>query len=249
MGAFFASFLVLMMVDSDLFFFRCLSFLHQHDTEIPFECVFTLISHFYNGGIQLWDRYDQFNLAYTQLTSGVYTLSNMITAGAYILFSGVFEYPGEALHAFHTIVWHGSNILIRTLGGFLLLRLFTQKRWIIFVSLIYLNSLLTNEMYQGLLTNNLYSYLPLILFFILKLFDSFRLNHFLALLLIGTIAVANSPLFALGYFYLVVHYFLIDGIIFLSYSFFSNFLYSFRYPLILSSILNLFIGDFFRVFL
>src|SRR3989344_1957576 len=212
--AFLLSFLAMMIVHPDLLLFKRLSFLYANDTDLPLGSSFALISQFYHGGIQLWDRYDHLNFAYTQLSAGIYTLSNTITAAVYVFFSWLFKYPAEAMHHFHTIVWHGANMLIRTLGGFLLLRRFTQKPWVILLSLVYLNTLLTNAVYQALMTNNLYSYLPLLLFFILKFFDSFSLNDFLVMLVMGVIIVANSPLFALGYFYLVVHYFLIAILIF-----------------------------------
>lgn len=207
--AFASSFLAAMIVHPTLLLFRQFCVLYQHDTVIPLQNCFNLVSQFHQGGIQLWDRYDHFNLAYTQLTSGIYTFSNLITAGIYILFSWVCKCPGEAMLNFYTIVWHGSNILLRTVGGFLLLSQFTRKPWVILFSLICLNTLLTSELYQGLLTNNLYSYLPLLLYFILRFFNTLKLNDFLAMLVVGTIAVVNSPLFALGYFYLIVHFFLI----------------------------------------
>lgn len=191
--------------------------MHQHDVEIPRESTAILVSHLSHGGIQLWDRYDQFNLAYTQLTSGVYTLSNLFTAVGYFLLLPFFKYPGEAFHTFHSVVWHGSNMLIRTIGGFLLLRQFTSRPWVIVLSLVYLNTLLTSGIYCGLLTNNLYSYLPLVLFFIIRFFTSLKMDDFLAFLIVASIVVANSPLFALGYFYLVVHFFLFSYGLYLLY--------------------------------
>lgn len=205
--AFFASLLIMMLLDPDLLFFQRLGFTLVHDSELPREHTFGLISNFYHGGIQLWDPYDQVNYAYSQMSSGVYTISNSLTAILYLIFAPFFDYPGEMQHSFHALVWHGINMLIRTVGGFLLVRRFTDRPWVILISIVYLNSLLTNELYSGLLTNNLYSYLPLLLFFILRFFDEFCLNDFLAIILLGTIIVAGSPLFALGYFYMVVHLF------------------------------------------
>lgn len=208
------SYLVMMVVDPELFAFHRRGFMLAHDTELPIENIFSLISNFFNGGIQLWDPYDQMNYAYTQLSSGIYTLSNILTAALYIIVYPFLDYPGETLYSFHIIVWHGINMAIRTIGGFLLLRRFTANPWIILISIVYLNSLLTNEVYMGLLTNNLYSYLPLLLFFIIRFFDEYRLNDFLAALVVMTLAVADSPLFGLGYFYMVVHFFIVCCLIY-----------------------------------
>lgn len=212
--SFFISFLIMTIVNPDLFLWHKIGFLKEHDSELPLQNTVSLISNFFNGGIQLWDPYDQMNYAYTQLSSGIYTLSNILTAFLYIVAYPFLDYPGEVLHSFHSVVWHGINMLIRTIGGFLLLRRFTNQPWIILISIIYLNSLLTSEIYMGLLTNNLYSYLPLLLFFIIRFFDHYSLNDFLAALVVMVIAIAGSPLFALGYFYMVVHFFILCMVVY-----------------------------------
>ncbi|MFA5088560.1 MAG: hypothetical protein WC552_05950, partial [Candidatus Omnitrophota bacterium] len=145
-----------------------MSFLWQHDTEIPYQNTFTLISFYQQGGIQLWNRYDQMSYVFAHLTTGLYTLTHIFLAFIYILFSPLIKYPGEAFHAWYSIGFHGFTIFLRTFGGYLLLRRFTTHRGVIFAALIYLNSFLSVPMYFGMDTNNIFSLLPLLLYFLLK---------------------------------------------------------------------------------
>jgi len=208
-----ASYLVMGMVYPDLLIHHKILLSHQHDTEIPLLNTFALISHFYQGGIQLWDRFDQMTYSYFHLGTGFYTVSNILTAAVYIFLAPFIEYPGEALQSIHTIGFHAFTIIIRTAGGYLLLRRFSSNQLFIFISLIYLNTLLSIPMYLGLLTNNLYSLFPLLAYFMMRFFESFKLNDFLAGVLVMTLGVATSPLMALGYYYQAIHSLLLVGLI------------------------------------
>lgn len=207
-----ASYLLMAMVYPDLLIHHIIYFSQSHDTEVPFLSAFTLISNYYNGGIQLWNPYDQMTYFYHHLTNGMYTIASIITAAAYILLASFFEYPGEAFQSIHSICFHSTTILIRTIGGYLLLRRFKVNPVLIFASLIYLNTFLVNKETLGFLVTNLYSFLPLLLYFMLRFFEGFRLNDFLASLIVMTLAVANSPLLALGYFYQAVHFYMLFGL-------------------------------------
>ncbi len=196
------------------FIFGDVRFLGNHDTEIPFQNTFALVSQFLNGGIQLFDRFDQINYAYAHLTTGFYTIINVVVAFLYTLCSSFFAFPGEAFHHFYSVVFYALTIALRCVGGYLLLRRWTDNWWVIMASLVCFNTLLSSQMMNnGIFTNNLYSYLPLLLYFLLRFFEFYKLNDFLAFLLVMTIAVANSPLFALGYFYPVVHGFILAAVV------------------------------------
>ncbi|MDC1153176.1 YfhO family protein [Nitrospinaceae bacterium] len=207
-----ASYFTMAMIYPDLLIHHNIYFMHQHDTEVPFLSVFTLISNYYNGGIQLWNPYDQMTYFFYHLSTGLYTIANITTAAIYILLAPFIEYPGEAFQSIYAVGFHGTTILIRTIGGYLLLRRLKISPVFIFVSLIYLNTLLSSLNYLGLLTNNLYSFFPLLAYFMLRFFEGCRLNDFLASLVVMTLAVANSPLLALGYFYQAVHFYILVGL-------------------------------------
>ena len=207
-----ASFSIMAMVYPDLLIHHKIYFLHQHDTEAPFLRAFTLISNYYNGGIQLWDPYDQMTYSFYHLSVGFYTIASITTAAAYILLAPFIEYPGEAFQSIFTVSFHVVTILIRTIGGYLLLKRFKISPVFIFASLIYLNTFLSSTNYLGFLANNLYSFLPLLMYFMLRFFEGGRLNDFLASLVMMTLATANSPLLALGYFYQGVHFYMLVGL-------------------------------------
>ncbi len=208
LGAWLASMLASMIFFPELFLRRTQSYIHQHDYQIPYENTFILASQFFHG-TQLFDRYDQINYAYNHLTCGLYTLVNFVVAGIYVILSPFFKDPGAGFHAVYTYGYFGLCALIRTLGGYLLVRKFSKDPIAIWVSLFYLNTLLSVPYWLGILTNNLYAYFPLLMYLILELIERFSLSNFLALALAFTIAVANSPLLGLGYFYQPVHFFLL----------------------------------------
>ena len=125
----FASIVLMALVYPDLLVFHKIVLSHQHDTEIPLLNTFALISHYFNGGVQLWNRYDHMSFSFTQLSSGYYTLANLFTAAIYLFFSPIIERPGEFLQSVHSLGYHAASILMRTIGGYLLLRRFFSICW------------------------------------------------------------------------------------------------------------------------
>ena len=204
-----SSLIIMGLVFPDLLIHLKMVFVHQHDTEIPYEGVFALVSHYYQGGIQLWNRFDQSSYGFFHITAGLYTLANLMTTIAYIFISPFFDSPSQAFQSIHSVGFHAAAIFIRTVGGYLLLRRLCANPLIIFISLIYLNTLLSSEHYLGYVVNSYYSMLPLLVYFILRFFESFRLKEFLGAFTTMTLTVASCPLLALGYFYQAIHFFLI----------------------------------------
>ena len=211
LGVFLASFVILSFLYPDLWFFHTRRLLIAHETESPWESTFILVSHFFHGGIQLWDRFDQMSNAYFVLSFGVYGVVNIITAFIFIIFSPFFSHPAQALYHTHLVFFYGLTCLIRTIGGYVLLRKLVSNKAVIFISLIYLNTLLTSYMMTpGIVTQAGYSFLPLLLYYILCFFEDFRLRTFLLAGLVMTLCFVSSPLFTLGYFYQVVHFFILS---------------------------------------
>lgn len=206
------SFLVAALIAPDLFLFRHISFMAAHDSESPFHNTFALINQWANGGFGIYNRFDQSSLAFAHTTSGVYTVSNVITAFLYMLFAPFLSSQSEGYQSVYILGFHGVNMLLRTVGGYLLLSRYDLHKGVMVVSLVVLNTLLSLAIYQGLLTNNLYSYFPLILFFILGFADKGKLEDLLAAIVVFSIAVANSAIIALGYFYEPVHFFILSAL-------------------------------------
>ena len=197
---------------SDLFWLRDQSFMWHHDAEIPFENTWSIISFFFQGGIQLFDPFDGFNIAYSHLSSGFFTVANVITAFIYMLFYPLYHAPGHAYHDCFSVIFHAVTMCIRTVGGYLLLRRMGLDRLVIVVALVALNTFLSSTMYFGLLTDNLYSYFPLLAYFILNYFEYYRSRDLAAAFFVFVICVANSPFFALGYFYEPVHFLIVSAL-------------------------------------
>ncbi|MBT5548933.1 MAG: hypothetical protein HOJ79_00505, partial [Nitrospina sp.] len=139
-----SSLIIMGLVFPDLLIHLKMVFVHQHDTEIPYEGVFALVSHYYQGGIQLWNRFDQSSYGFFHITAGLYTLANLMTTIAYIFISPFFDSPSQAFQSIHSVGFHAAAIFIRTVGGYLLLRRLCANPLIIFISLIYLNTLLSS---------------------------------------------------------------------------------------------------------
>ncbi|MBL8012723.1 MAG: YfhO family protein [Candidatus Omnitrophica bacterium] len=208
------SFVVVACLFPDLLIHRSNHLMYTHDLCMPLEDTFILVSQFFHGGLALWDRFDQMNFAYAHLTGGFYTVVNFVVAGIYILVSKFLPYPGEVFHSVYTLCFHAVTIFIRTSGGYLLLRHFCRRQGIVFISLVIFNTLLSSFMYTGLFANNLYSYFPLMIYFVIRIFDRRRWDDVLVFIVLMMICVANSALFALSYFYDVVHFFILCAILF-----------------------------------
>jgi len=179
-----------------------------HETQIPLESTYALVSQFFHGGIQLWDRYDEVNNAYFVFTNGIYGVANILTALIFIVLSPFFAHPGEALYHVHMLFFYGITGLVRTIGGYLLLRKLTSDKAVIFVSLLCLNTILTSYMMApGIMSNGTYSFLPLLMYTLLCFFEDPRLRSFLMFVVVMCLCLVSSPYFALGYQYEVVHFF------------------------------------------
>ena len=210
LGSFFASFILLSILYPDLWFYHTRRVLAPNDISIPFESTFMLVSQFFHGGVQLWDRFDQVNNAYFVSTNGIYGVVNILTALIYCVLSPFFSHPGMALYHTHVFIFYSLTCLIRIIGGYLLLRKFISHQGVLFIALLYLNTILTSFMMTpGLSTQCIYSFLPLVLYFILCFFEDLRLRSFLGVVLSIVLCFINSPYNTLGYFYQVIHIFIL----------------------------------------
>ena len=211
LGVFSATGIILSFLYPDLWFFHNRRVLISHEILIPWESTYILVAHFFHGGIQLWDRFDQVNNAFAVLSNGVYGVVNVITAFIFIVISPFLPHPGQVLYHTHLFLYYTLTCLIRTIGGYVLLRKLVTNQWVIVISLIYLNTILTSYiMTPGIVTQGVYSFFPLLLYFILCFFEDLRLKTFLLTLMVMTLAFVTSPLFSLGYFYQVVHFFILS---------------------------------------
>jgi len=211
LGVFLASFVIQSFLYPDLCFYLTRRLGTSHETQIPLESTFILVSHFFHGGIQLWDRFDQMNNAFFVSINGIYGVANIITAFIFIIFSPFFSHPAEALYHTHLFLFYGLTSFIRTIGGYLLLRKLISNKAVIFICLLYLNTILTSYMMtQGLMAHGVYCFLPLVLYFIFCFFEDLRLRTFLSAALVMALCLISSPYLTFGYFYQAVHFFILS---------------------------------------
>ncbi len=208
------AFLISSLLYPDLLINHKYSFIRFSDSEIDFYGVFTIVSNFLHGKIQLWDNYDLMPLAYFYLNGGLTSFSNLTTALTYLIFSPLFPKPAEFFHSMYSVVYFYSLILLRTSGFYLLLKRFTRSNIILLFSTVFASSFLSPQTYLGLNNSNIFCFYPLVIHFILCTFETRKLNNLLLTILTMVVAVGSYPFMGLGYFYLGVHLTVISIIIY-----------------------------------
>ncbi len=207
------SWLLMHLLFSDLFLKQSVSFMKFAETEYNYIGVFTLLSNFYHGGIQLWNNYDQMPLAYYYLTGGMTYFSNLITAIIYILFSPLFHSPAVAFHSLFSRFYYLPTIFLINSGTYLLIRRYSRNYLVLFITVLLSSTFLIPEIYLGLYVGNLFAFFPLLIHFILRFYETVRLPYLLLAVVTFTISCATNPLIGLGYYYLGVHFFIFAALL------------------------------------
>lgn len=190
------------------------SFIRFSDSEIDYYGVFTIVSNFLHGKIQLWDNYDLMPLAYFYLNGGMTSFSNLFTAFVYIIFSPITHLSAEFFHSTYSVVYFFSLILIRSSGFYLLLKRFTDNNKILLFSTVLASTFLAPQTYLGLNNSNIFCFYPLVIHFILRLFETRKFLNFLYAVLAIVVGIGSYPFMGLGYFYLGVHFTIIPIILY-----------------------------------
>ncbi len=187
--------------------------MNSHDAATHYNNVLFIISDIANGGIQFWNRYDLTNTFFLQISYGLYTFQNITTSLLFIFINEIFNYE-ISFHKFYSFFFFFIAIVIRSFGFFLLLKLISNNLLLSIIGTIIANIFFTYHLNLGLVTINLLSYLPLMLYLLLQIFYNFKLKYFTLLIFVFAICVVNSPLMTLGYFYMTIHAFLISLFLF-----------------------------------
>lgn len=208
------SLLIASILYPDLLIGHKYSFIRFSDSEIDYYGVFTIVSNFLHGKIQLWDNYDLMPLAYFYLNGGLTSFSNLFTALIYIIFSPFSQFPAEFFHSTYSVVYFFSLILIRSSGFYLLLKRFTSNNLILLFSTVFASTYLAPQTYLGLNNSNIFCFYPLVIHFILRVFEIKKFRNFLYAVLAMIICIGSYPFMGMGYFYLGVHFTIISIIIY-----------------------------------
>ena len=203
---------VMAAIYPDLLVHQRIRFTGGHDIELPFEAAFTLAHQLLNGGLQLWNRFDQVNHGYLHLTTGFYTLPALLEAWVFAKIYPFLDRPGEAFYRLHALMFHGMGILFRTIGGYAVLSLFTTRWQTRVLSLLILNTLLSTQAFNGVVVGFVWSLSLLGIYALVRFSRLQNMGSLLLFTLIMTVAVANIPLLAVGYFYQALHFLLLAAV-------------------------------------
>ncbi len=198
-------------------FFTHLDFrlVEGNETCAPMQGVFSLISQFYQGGLQLFDRYDLINGAYTQLSVGMYTPVYFLIALGYIILSPLVKQPALFFHHWEVFAYFTFGLLLRTFGTYLLAFYMTKSRLTAVITTVWVNCFCAIALIHlgGLSISMVHDYLPLLLFCLVYYWETRSFKAIVASVLVFLLAVNNGVLYGLGYFYQTLHLFLFDMLI------------------------------------
>jgi hypothetical protein len=188
------------------------SLIRFQDTEFLYFGLFQLVQDMVHGRVQLWNHYDEMPLAYFYLT-GMMTYAHVLAAAFFVSTQGLFQDTAHYFYAVSVLVFNAIPTVVRTIGLYLLLRLFTRHRPTLLLSTALGSSIFNPQFHLGLNCTPIYSFLPLVMFFVLRFLQTLAGRDLLFGFLVITACVASNPLVGLGYFYQGVHFFLVTSLV------------------------------------
>ena len=191
------------------------------DSEFLYAAVFSLAQNFFSLRLQLWNVFDQMPMAFVYLTGGM-TYANVITGLSYTLSSSFSSDQGQLFFANYAIVYNVISTVIRGIGVYLLVSLFTRNTSTMLLTSIFAATVASVPNYLGLNCGSLYALFPFVSFFLLRWIDTRRSLDLILLLLSLMVGVAFDPLVGLGYFYQGVHFLILSALLWLGVAWFRN---------------------------
>ncbi len=183
------------------------SFTVWSDYLIDYQSTFALTGFFYQGGLQLWDFFGQLPHVYFWVTHGMFRLPNVLTALVYVLFSPFAHNSAVFFNRVFALVYIGSLLCIRTIGIFLLLRRLTDDRWILRIATVAFALLFCKPAF--LLGTFYQSFYPLLMYFILSFFLTWRLIY-AGMALLFLLLSFSQGIIHTCYLYLGINMFLVS---------------------------------------
>ncbi len=210
--AIFINFIVAAWLYPELYVNVDLRMVQGHETGGQMQYVFYLIGQFYQGGIQLFNRYDLLSTDYAQLSVGFYTPLNFLIAAGYVLLSPLSQDPAQFFHHWYILAYYGMGLMLRTFGTYILVRYMTKSRSTAVISTVLVNAFcaITLQHLGGLCISSVYNYLPMLLFCLVYYWQTRSFKAILASIAVFMLAANNSLYVGFGFFYQTVHLFLFD---------------------------------------
>lgn len=205
--------IIMGIVYPQLLVYHQISHIRFLDPERVYMGFFTFLSNMYHGGIQLWNPYDQMPLMFSYMIGDIIPVNQLFGALFYPIVSLFYDSSGEAFHVTASIVLFLASSLLQITGIYLLLRRFSSRLIVLLPCIIIGGTLLSPSIYFGTNFGSLFCLFPLLLHFILRFFEDFRLNDALLAFVVMLVGVGTSPYTALGYLYQCVHYFILCALV------------------------------------
>jgi hypothetical protein len=200
------AFLVFLFLNAD-YFLGNEKLLGPHDTQIPFFSSWQFSNDLNNGNYQIFNYFDQTDYAYSHGTTGHFTIPAFLTAIIAKVINLIFadQMTGKLFLQIHSIVWVVSQLIVRNTGFLLLARLLNIPRIPIFITLIFFQPLFTYTLTLHYLIGFVYSFIPLLLYYIVKTCKFRSKWAALDFLVVFAIAIGQSPVFAIAYMFQSVY--------------------------------------------
>ena len=107
---------------------------------------FNFVSDYLNGGIQLWNRFNEQPNVFLHFQYGYYSLHNFLLSILVSLF-GEGSFLGSDFRITYVRSIVGLSLLFQTFGLYLLLRRFTRDKFLLVLGILYGNTLLSTGVY------------------------------------------------------------------------------------------------------
>ena len=163
---------------------------------------------FYNGGIQLWDRYDQMPYAYYTLTIGFYKIFEVLTTIVYACLSPLMWDQAKAFHHIYSIVFVCTNLFLKVVGSYLLLRRFVTVKGVLYAAVIFLSVFFSRQ----LVCDGSYfpSFYPLAIHLALNVFEKAALRDLFLFIMYMAVLISYSMIYGL-YLYCNLHFLILSA--------------------------------------
>jgi hypothetical protein len=201
--------IIMCIVYPELLINHQISLIRFQDLECDHMAFFTFLSNLFHGGVQLWNPYDQAPLMLHYMAGGLLDVSHIFGALVYPIVNLFYDSAGEAFHVTASVVpFLFSNLLV-IIGTYLLASRFSSRLIVLLLCMTIAGSLLSASIYFGVNGRHLVYFYPLVIHFILRFFEKFRLTDALLAIIIMVVCVVSSPFIGSGYFYQGVHFFIL----------------------------------------
>ncbi len=183
------------------FFYGERRFVGPHDPQVPYQAALNAAEIFKGSGIGLWNWYDQLDVAFSQLTFGWWTIPSLVEGGILYLLDEAIGLDGYQV----TIVHANLLVIISTVTASFGLHLLLHDlkiRPVVSVPVVSVClSLMTGVQILYYVTGFLYSLFPLLLVALRRSLVRMSPASAVPFCALATVAIGQSPLFAVGYLF------------------------------------------------